>query len=75
MENKSAEKKPENKNKEKKEGAFKYFLHDFVWGIGSVFGYIWFRPKRVYVSEKAKKKSKAWRYLFQTIPDFTIPFT
>ena len=58
MENKSAEKKPANKNKEKKEGAFKYFLHDFVWGIGSVFGYIWFRPKRVYVSEKAKKKIK-----------------
>lgn len=41
-----------------KKDKFKYVLHDVVWGVGSFFGYIWFRPKNHYISETAKQKIK-----------------
>lgn len=38
--------------------SFKYFLYDFIRITAALPGLIWFRPKRVYVSENAKKKIK-----------------
>ena len=37
--------------------SFKYLLHDFV-RITGIPGLIWFRPKKIYISERAKKKHK-----------------
>ena len=62
MENKLENNKKPEKPKKKKDSIFKYFLHDFVWGIGSVFGYIWFRPKKYYISEAAKKVSQGTKF-------------
>lgn len=35
-----------------------YFLYDFVKITGAPLGLLWFRPKRIYVNENAKKKIK-----------------
>ena len=34
----------------------KYFFYDFVKITAAIPGLLWFRPKRIYVNEKAKKK-------------------
>lgn len=44
--------------KNKKKCVMRYFLHDIVWGIASLFGYLWFRPKRCYINDSARKKIK-----------------
>lgn len=73
MENKLENNKKPEKPKKKKDSIFKYFLHDFVWGIGSVFGYIWFRPKKYYISEAAKKKIKGGAILISNHIGFYDP--
>lgn len=56
-----------------KNNKFKYVLHDIVWGVGSFFGYIWFRPKNRYISETAKRKIKGGALLVSNHTGFFDP--
>ena len=51
----SAEKKVKNK---KRRNPFRYFLYDFIKITGAIGAYLWLRPKRIFVSKKAKKHIK-----------------
>ena len=42
----------------KEKGKKSYFFYDFVKITAAIPGLIWFRPKRIYVNENAKKKIK-----------------
>lgn len=50
-----------------------YFLRDIVWGTASVGGYVWFRPKRCFISEKAKKRIKGGALLISNHVGFYDP--
>ena len=50
-----------------------YVLHDIIWAIASFFGYFWFRPKKVYVNEKAKQKVKCGALLISNHLGFFDP--
>ena len=59
-------------NKTKRKKRF-YFLHDLIWGVASFFGYFWFRPKRVYLSDRAKKRIKGGALLISNHIGFYDP--
>lgn len=44
--------------KDKKKKGVCPFLHDLVWVFAAPPAYLWFRPKKYYISEAAKKKIK-----------------
>lgn len=50
-----------------------YFLRDVVWGFASIWGYVWFRPKRYYVSDKAKPRIKGGALLISNHVGFHDP--
>lgn len=59
--------------KSKKKCFMRYFLHDLVWGIACIFGYLWFRPQRLYINNQAKKKIKGGAMLVSNHVGFYDP--